>query len=53
MNVDGSRFMFRHPDGRKIAVLTVQGRRVKKWYIFRAVELLDLAEGEGDEREET
>lgn len=53
VNVDWSHFMFRHPDGRKIAVPTVQGRRVKKWYIVRVLELLDLAEGDGDEHEET
>jgi predicted RNA binding protein YcfA (HicA-like mRNA interferase family) len=46
----GSHNVFRHPDdGRKLTVPTVGGRRVKRVYVRKIVELLDLEKWHGEE----
>jgi len=46
---DGSHFVYRDALGRQITVITVKGRRVKRPYIVRVLELLGIAEEEGNE----
>ena len=40
----GSHHMFRHSDGRKLPPIPKKGTKVKKIYIRRIVQLLELAE---------
>jgi predicted RNA binding protein YcfA (HicA-like mRNA interferase family) len=43
-NCEGSHHTFRHKDGRKITVPTKHGRKVKKVYIKKINEMLQLGE---------
>lgn len=43
---DGSHFVYRDGAGRQVTVPTLQGRRVKRAYVVRVLEILGLNEEE-------
>lgn len=47
---DGSHFVFRGADGRKVTVPTVKGRKVKRQYIVRVLQFLGIDLEDSDER---
>ena len=40
----GSHHMFRHPDGRKLPAISKKGKKVKKVYVKKIVQILELEE---------
>ena len=46
---DGSHSVYRDASGRQVTVITVKERKVKRPYIVRVLELLGIAEEEGNE----
>ncbi len=48
----GSHHMFRHPDGRKVPAIPKSGKRVKKIYIKKIVQLLKLEEWYEQQKED-
>lgn len=49
VNSDGSHFVYRDGAGRQVTVPTVKGRKVKRAYVARVIEILGLDGEEGDD----